>query len=135
MSSRAVERRIITSVLTRPIPIRRSRWLPCCWFSRLRLPRLPSQDRDHGVAPPPGTAVTNPALREAELQKRIAASPRGVAAYRELAKLQEDRGALAEAERTLMQARQAVPDSKDAVLAARRVLQPAGRLSEDDRDA
>jgi TonB family protein len=65
----------------------------------------------------PGTAVTDPALREAELQKRIADSPRGVAAYRELAKLQEDRGAFAEAELTLMRARQAMPESKDAVLA------------------
>ena len=73
----------------------------------------PPRDRP----PTPRTAVTDPALREAELQKRIAASPRGVAAYRELAKLQEDRGALADAERTLMQARQAVPDSKDAVMA------------------
>jgi TonB family protein len=65
----------------------------------------------------PGTAVTDPALREAELQKRIADSPRGVAAYRELAKLQEDRGALAEAELTLVHARQALPDSKETVLA------------------
>ena len=65
----------------------------------------------------PGTAVTDPALREAELQKRIADSPRGVAAYRELAKLQEDRGAFAEAELTLIHARQAMPESKDAVLA------------------
>src|SRR5437762_7229566 len=65
----------------------------------------------------PRTAVTDPALREAELQKRIADSPRGVAAYRELAKLQEDRGAFDEAELTLVRARQAVPESKDPVLA------------------
>lgn len=55
------------------------------------------------------------ASREAALEKRIAASPTGVAAYIELAKIQESRGATADAEQTLMRARQAVPTNKDVV--------------------
>jgi cytochrome c-type biogenesis protein CcmH/NrfG len=75
----------------------------------------PSQPpRDRAVTP---RANVSTSVREAELQKRIAESPNGVAAYLELSKLQEDRGAFAEAELTLMRARQAAPGSKEAVLA------------------
>lgn len=68
--------------------------------------------RDRGVVR--NTSV-EPAAREAELQQRIAASPSGVAAYIELAKLQEKRGAYADAEATLMRGREATPASKDVV--------------------
>src|SRR4051812_42509308 len=69
--------------------------------------------RDRVVTP--GIVLEGPA-REAELQKRIAASPRGIAAYHELAKLQEDRGAYAEAEATLLKARQIAPTHKPAFI-------------------
>lgn len=72
----------------------------------------PPRDR---VVPPP--TVADSSAREAELQKRIVASPTGVAAYIELAKLQEDRGSYTDAEQTLTRARQAVPTSKDVVMA------------------
>jgi TonB family protein len=68
-------------------------------------------------APARSTAV-NSAPREAELQKQIAASPTGIPAYLELAKMQEDRGAFEEAELTLMRARGAAPSSKEAALAS-----------------
>jgi TonB family protein len=70
--------------------------------------------RDRVVTP--GIVLEGPA-REAELEKRIAASPRGVAAYHELAKLQEDRGAYAEAEATLLKARQIAPTHKPVLMA------------------
>ena len=70
--------------------------------------------RDRVVTP--GIVLEGPA-REAELQKRIAAAPRGVAAYHELAKLQEDRGAYAEAEATLLKARQIAPTHKPVLMA------------------
>jgi TonB family protein len=60
------------------------------------------------------------ATREAELQKRIEATPTGVAAYLELARLQESRGSYADAEATLMRARQAAPANKDVLLALAR---------------
>lgn len=70
--------------------------------------------RDRTATP---RAVAEPAAREAELTKRIAASPNGVAAYIELSKLQEDRGAYPEAEATLLRGRQAVPKDKTLVMA------------------
>jgi TonB family protein len=68
--------------------------------------------RDRGVV---RNVPVEPVAREAELQQRIAASPTGVAAYIELAKLQEKRGAYADAEATLMRGREAAPASKDVV--------------------
>jgi TonB family protein len=70
--------------------------------------------RDRVVTP--GIVLEGPA-REAELQKRIAAAPRGISAYHELAKLQEDRGAYAEAEATLLKARQIAPTHKPVLMA------------------
>jgi TonB family protein len=70
--------------------------------------------RDRVVTP--GIVLEGPA-REAELQKRIAAAPRAVAAYHELAKLQEDRGAYEEAEATLLKARQMAPTHKPVLMA------------------
>jgi tetratricopeptide (TPR) repeat protein len=70
--------------------------------------------RDRVVTP--GIVLEGPA-REAELQKRIAAAPRGIAAYHELAKLQEYRGAFAEAEATLLKARQIAPTHKPVLMA------------------
>jgi TonB family protein len=60
--------------------------------------------------------VLDDAAREATLVKRIAAAPADIAAYQQLAKLQEDRGAYAEAETTLLKARQIAPRNKDVVL-------------------
>jgi TonB family protein len=70
--------------------------------------------RDRTSAPTP---TVEPATREAELAKRIAASPNGVAAYIELSKLQADRGAYPEAEATLQRARQAAPKDKTVLMA------------------
>jgi TonB family protein len=69
--------------------------------------------------PPRDRVIITPdvSTREAELRKRIEATPGGVAAYIELAKLQEMRGAYEDAERTLMQARQAASTNKDVVMA------------------
>ena len=72
----------------------------------------PPRDR---TAPPAPT--TEPASREAELSKRIAQTPNGVAAYIELSKLQEDRGAYVEAEATLARGRQTNPKDKKIVMA------------------
>src|SRR3954471_24674526 len=63
------------------------------------------------------TTVLDPTARETALQTQIAASPNAVAAYIELAKLQENRGAFDEAELTLTRARGAAPSSKEAALA------------------
>src|SRR3977135_512963 len=84
-------------------------------FSRT-LPFSPQSQppRDRTATP---RAVAEPPAREAELTKRIAASPNGVAAYIELSKLQEDRGAYPEAEATLLRGRQAVPKDKTLVMA------------------
>lgn len=72
----------------------------------------PPRDRIASAQP-----VVESAAREAELTKRIAQTPNGVAAYIELSKLQEDRGAYAEAEGTLMRARQVAPKDKTALTA------------------
>jgi TonB family protein len=85
-------------------------------FLALILP-LPAQSqppRDHAVT---RSAPVDPAARETELEQRIAASPSGVAAYIELSKLQENRGAYADAEATLMRGRERAPASKDVVRA------------------
>ena len=75
---------------------------------------LPQQPpRDPLVSP---GIVLDDAAREAELTKRIAASPTGITAYQQLAKLQEDRGAYAEAEATLLKARQVAPKNKAVLL-------------------
>lgn len=75
---------------------------------------LPQQPpRDPMVSP---GIVLDDAAREAELTKRIAASPTGITAYQQLAKLQEARGAYAEAEATLLKARQVAPKNKAVLL-------------------
>lgn len=75
---------------------------------------LPQQPpRDPMVSP---GIVLDDAAREAELTKRIAASPSGITAYQQLAKLQEQRGAYAEAEATLLKARQIAPKNKAVLL-------------------
>jgi TonB family protein len=82
----------------------------------LVLPLAPQSPppRDRAAAP---RTVADPAAREAELAKRIAQTPNGVAAYIELSKLQEDRGAFAEAEATLLRACQVAPKDKTALMA------------------
>jgi TonB family protein len=78
------------------------------------IPPQAQPPRDLTAAPRP---AVEPVTREAELAKRIAASPTGVAAYIELSKLQEDRGAYPEAEATLQRARQAAPKDKTVLMA------------------
>lgn len=70
--------------------------------------------RDRTTTP---QSAVEPSSREAELTKRLEKTPNGVAAYIELSKLQETRGAPAEAEATLLRARQNVPTDK-AILTA-----------------
>ena len=77
--------------------------------------QAPLQPARDPAAPP--SAVVAAATREAALQKQIAASPNAMAAYIELAKLQEDRGAFDEAELTLTRARGAAPSSKEVMSA------------------
>jgi TonB family protein len=60
-------------------------------------------------------SASNPSAREAELTKRVAQTPNGVAAFLELSRLQEARGASAEAEATLLHARQNVPTDKSVL--------------------
>jgi TonB family protein len=79
----------------------------------LMLPLQQQPPRDPIVSP---GIVLDDATREAELTKRIAASPTGITAYQQLAKLQEDRGAYAEAEATLLKARQIAPKNKAVLL-------------------
>lgn len=57
-----------------------------------------------------------PAAAEVALAKKIAGAPADPSAYIELSKLQEDRGALADAEATLLKARQTLPMNKDVAL-------------------
>lgn len=70
--------------------------------------------RDPRVSP--GIVLDDTAAREAELVRRIAASPTGITAYQQLAKLQEDRGAVAEAEATLLKARAVAPTDKPVLM-------------------
>lgn len=79
----------------------------------LMVPSQQQAPRDPKVSA--GIVLDAPA-REAELVKRIAASPTGIAAYQQLAKLQEERGAYAEAEATLLQARQVAPKNTQVLL-------------------
>jgi TonB family protein len=81
----------------------------------LTLPFIAQSQPPRDRTMPPTTA--NASAREAELQKRIAATPKGVAAFIELATLQENRGSFADAEQTLTRAREAAPTSKDVVIA------------------
>jgi TonB family protein len=79
----------------------------------LALPTSQQPPRDRRVTP---GIVADTQAREAELAKRIATSPAALTAYQELAKLQEDRGARAEAEATLLKARQVAPKSKPVLM-------------------
>ena len=79
----------------------------------LMVPSPQQAPRDPKVSP--GIVLDAPA-READLVKRIAASPTGIAARQQLAKLQEERGAYAEAEATLLQARQVAPKNTQVLL-------------------
>jgi TonB family protein len=74
-------------------------------------PQQPPRDRTVS----PGIVLDNPA-QEAELARRIAASPEGLTAYQQLARLQEERGAYAEAEATLLKARQVAPKWKPVLM-------------------
>ena len=81
--------------------------------------------RDPTVSP---GIVLDDATREAALVKQIAASPAVITAYQQLAKLQEDRGAYAEAEATLMRARKVAPRNKQVVLSLAQFYNRQGRF-------
>jgi tetratricopeptide (TPR) repeat protein len=61
----------------------------------------------------PSKVASNVAEREASLKKKIAAAPTDPQAYLDLAQLQEDFGAVADAEATLLKAQQAVATNAD----------------------
>ena len=67
------------------------------------------------------------------MKRSIAAEPGKPAAYLELAKLQEERDAIEEAEATLTAARAALPSDTAVLTAVSRVLQPARRFPANDR--
>ena len=91
--------------------------------TEVREPQAQTQPRD----PRPGTA--GPATsREQALQAAIAADPSKVANWLELAKLQEDRGALAEAEQTLGSAMAATSGSREVLLSQARFLSRHGQF-------
>jgi TonB family protein len=73
--------------------------------------------RDRRVTP---GIVVDESTREAELLKRIAASPTDITAHQQLAQLQENRGATAEAEATLLKARAVAPKQKPLLVALAR---------------
>jgi protein TonB len=79
----------------------------------LAFPAPQQPPRDRTVTP---GIVLDASAREAELTRRIAGSPAALGVYQELAKLQEDRGAYAEAEATLLKARQVAPKSKPVLM-------------------
>jgi len=94
--------------------------------SRFPLTAIPSAAMQTPKTPPPPLppprdprpgAPRPPTAREKELKASIAADPTKPAAYLEMAKLQEERNATAEAEATLTAARAALP-SNTAVLSA-----------------
>ena len=89
--------------------------LPALLLLALVFPQSASQQPPRDPRVSPGIVLAD-ADREAELTKRIAASPTGITAYQQLAKLQEARGALADAEATLLGARQVAPKNKAVVL-------------------
>src|SRR5687767_10310221 len=77
---------------------------------------VPAQQLPRDRTVTPGIVVNEPA-REAELVKRIAASPADITAYQQLAELQENRGAAAEAEATLLKGRTIAPKEKPLLVA------------------
>lgn len=79
----------------------------------LALPSPQQPPRDRTVRP---GIVLDASARETELARSIAATPNDIAAYQELARLQEDRGAAALAEGTLLKARQAAPKHKGVLM-------------------
>ncbi len=83
-------------------------------FLALAPPSQQPPPRDPRVSA--GIVLDDTAAREAELVRRIASSPTGITAYQQLAKLQEDRGAVAEAEATLLKARAVAPRHKPVLM-------------------
>ena len=83
--------------------------------------QAPPRDRKPAAAvvtkapAPERTASERTSPEIVSLQKRIAESPTEVTAYLALAKIQEDKGAIAEAEATLARAREVVPGSKEVI--------------------
>lgn len=69
-----------------------------------------------GGQPPSSTLARAAAEREAALARSIAAAPTDPLAYFALARFQEEFGAFAEAEATLLKARQALATNKDVAL-------------------
>ncbi len=86
----------------------------------LTVPGPQQPPRDPGRPAPAPTAaavVRDTAAMEAELAAKIAASPTTLPLYYELSRLQERRGAFAEAEATLLRVREAAPSDKSGAVA------------------
>jgi TonB family protein len=80
-------------------------------------PQQPPRDPARPAPPPPVTATRDSAATEVELAEKIAASPTTLPLYYELSRLQERRGAFAEAEATLLRAKDAARSDKTGVVA------------------
>jgi TonB family protein len=76
----------------------------------------PPRDPARPGAAAPLVAAPGLAGKEADLEAKIAASPTTLPLYYQLAQLQERRGAYAEAEATLLRAREAGPSDKGAAM-------------------
>jgi TonB family protein len=76
----------------------------------------------------PGLIASDGSAVEAGLQKKIAAAPADIDTYLELSTLQEGRGAVDEAEATLLRARKMAPADKRAVLALGALYNRAGQF-------
>jgi TonB family protein len=79
---------------------------------------------------PKAAAASSSTAREAELKQTIASSSRNAGPYLELARLQEDRGAVADAEATFVAARTAMPNNTPILTA---LAQFYSRRGEFDR--
>jgi TonB family protein len=66
--------------------------------------------------PGPSALATSAAARETSLKKKIASAPADLQAYLDLAQLQEDSGATADAEATLLKARHALATNTDVLI-------------------
>src|SRR5687767_7282897 len=80
-------------------------------------PQQPPRDPARPGPTPPVTATRDSAATEVELAEKIAASPTTLPLYYELSRLQERRGAFAEAEATLLRAKDAARSDKRGVVA------------------
>src|SRR5262249_42148829 len=77
---------------------------------------------------PPSSVATSVAAREASLKQKIAANASDPQPYLDLARLQEDFGAVADAEATLLKGRQAVASNTDVTIELAHFYNRRGRF-------